>query len=1154
MTTPFNLAADLPPNGTLIQASAGTGKTYTVAAIITLALAEDPDLRIGNVLVTTYTRAAAAELKHRIRSRIAATARLLRGGPALPGGTSDELDVRLLANESDRPAKARRLERALAEFDTATIGTIHSVCAAVLRMAGTPMSAAGEEDARKKVVDEVVNDAIVAATAQRGAAGQPQGLAWNESGLQKLVSEQIADPFIEPWYDEQGMTAEQVVALKLAAQTVKDCAARVQERMRATPSFDDSLRLARDEIKGDDAKQKSFRESLQAKYRLAIVDEAQDTNRLQWEFLQLLFPPDEQASAQAGDTRKPAVVRRLLAVGDPKQAIYTFRGGDVAAYLRFAQGGGLQGGVRPPAKTLGVNYRSDGPLLSGLNVAMANATFGEGIPYERVAPEKNRTASRLHGVHPVEFLDVGTASLEDVAVMRVHELLTTPCFLDGAPRPFRPKEICVVCRLNNVGMAIAARLRRLHIPAVTTGTANVMKGQTAEDLRVLLEAMAKPSDAGLARRAAATVFFGRPLTEEVRLTDEDVQDIQEQIAGWSATLQRKGVAAMAGGMMAAAAVAKRLASGPEGERRVVDFGHVVELLHDRSQGRGIPARMMLEHVADLAVLQDTHEAVSRRVETDEDAVRIMTIHAAKGLEFPAVIVVDMWSEADPDRQRGANVFYEGDSRRLDVGLAYAEIGSSHYSKQRVAAAINDDRRRLIYVAATRPQHHLSVVRSAAWETSLLKLALPGAPMTAADVPAEEQTNIAVRVATELPRAATWNAAAHAQPQDKQRPEKPDPEAEKRDTPCTAPLPAKVEQVYRRTSFSTLVGLATRQTENHHAPLGHGHDETSANENDEELSAANAVPDAVGGVSDAAEPPAAAPAGLDRFTMADLPGGTAFGTTVHDIFEHLDLTGAESPAHVTAAVRKLVERMAASRSLRDRHGILTDMIVAALHTPFGGPPTAMFRNLRLIDFAKGSRLVEMDFEMGMADLEKGVLASDVGRVLRAALEDRPDDPLRSYAELLAGESFDVPLAGLINGQIDAVLRLPDAGPDDPRLLIVDYKTNTLHGTDDAVPLAAYSVRGMAAEMAHAHYPLQALVYGTAVWRMLRWRLGPRKPAGWDPSECMAGIVYAFVRGMKGPDTPVDVGGRRYGVFPWQPPGTIWKDLSNLLAGDLTGVRE
>jgi len=104
----------------------------------------------------------------------------------------------------------------------------------------------------------------------------------------------------------------------------------------------------------------------------------------------------------------------------------------------------------------------------------------------------------------------------------------------------------------------------------------------------------------------------------------------------------------------------------------------------------------------------------------------------------------------------------------------------------------------------------------------------------------------------------------------------------------------------------------------------------------------------------------------------------------------------------------------------------------------------------------------------------------------------------------------------------------------------------------VPLAAYAPARLVAAMADHHYPLQALVYGTAVWRMLRWRLGPRQPAGWDPGTCLAGVVYGFVRGMKGPDTPIDAAGGRYGVFTWQPPAGIWRRLSDLFAGDLTGV--
>jgi exodeoxyribonuclease V beta subunit len=238
-------------------------------------------------------------------------------------------------------------------------------------------------------------------------------------------------------------------------------------------------------------------------------------------------------------------------------------------------------------------------------------------------------------------------------------------------------------------------------------------------------------------------------------------------------------------------------------------------------------------------------------------------------------------------------------------------------------------------------------------------------------------------------------------------------------------------------------------------------------------------------------------------------------------------------------------------MQPHQATLTTTITAALETPFGGPEDAVFRSLRFADFGPADRLAEMNFEMGLAVLDRDVRARDVGRVLRQFLA--PGDRLADYADTLAGRAFDVPLAGLINGSIDAVLRVPGTAADHPRLLIADYKTNRLHRRGDPQPLAAYAPAGLDAAMAHHHYPLQALVYGTAVWRMLRWRLGRRHPADWDPGECIAGIVYGFIRGMQGPGTPVAADGRRYGVFTWQPPAGIWRRLSDLFAGDLTGVR-
>jgi exodeoxyribonuclease V beta subunit len=178
-------------------------------------------------------------------------------------------------------------------------------------------------------------------------------------------------------------------------------------------------------------------------------------------------------------------------------------------------------------------------------------------------------------------------------------------------------------------------------------------------------------------------------------------------------------------------------------------------------------------------------------------------------------------------------------------------------------------------------------------------------------------------------------------------------------------------------------------------------------------------------------------------------------------------------------------------------------------------------------------------MGLADLTAGLKARSIGRVLAERLD--ADDPLASYAETLAGPAFDLPVGGFLTGSIDAVLGLPESSPKQPRLAICDYKSNRLHARNATDPLQAYAPQQLAAAMAEHHYPLQALLYGTAVARWLRWRL----PAV-DPDDCLVGVIYAFIRGMKGPDTPADAHGHRCGVFVWQPPRGLWQALSDLLA--------
>ncbi len=1089
---PFRLTEYPLPTGTIVEASAGTGKTYSTAAYVPHALAADESLRIGNILVTTYTRNAAAELRDRIRGRLVATARLLRSG-ATEG--RDDLDAKLLAAQSDDlRAMARRLERAVAEFDTATIGTIHSICARVLRMAGIEPGTAGDEDLLERTVAEAVNDAVVA----EAAAGR----GWDEGRLAELVTAALGDPFIVPWFDPAGRPPEEHELLSRAEVIVRECVAGVQAAMRSTPSFDDLLRLAWEEVRRPEPK--SLVAELRRRFRLAIIDEAQDTSRLQWEFFHELFP------TAAGDDG-----RRLVAVGDPKQAIYGFRGADITAYLRFAAG---EGGGRP-RRSLATNYRSDGPLLESLNEAMAAASFGPGIDYQAVSPAEHRGESRLVDLPPVEFIGAGEVWPADAAARKVHELLDRGRFTGGSADagaesqlPIRPRDICVLVRVNATGKRIGERLTRAGIPVVSTGTASVMAGQVADDLRVVFEAMERPGSGSRVRRAAATVFFGYPLTDVGRLGEEAEQVVQERIAELHGVLRARGIAAVKGAIMADVAMASRLAAGADGERHVVDLAHLVELLHDASRGRGVDAQAMLELMAELSRRDEKSELVSRRVESDEDAVRIMSVHVAKGLEFPCVIVVDDWKEKD-QAPRGPAVFYAGDERRLDLAYALGD-GASPSASAAVLAADNQEFRRLLYVALTRPRHHLCVIRKTDGADGVLQAVITNPPP--------------LRDAADLPRLpARWRPTATATPQV---------------APAVAPLPAEVKQTYRRTSFSGIVAAAAHAATSDHIGPGRGRDEGVAG----------------GGDAAASEPPAASGRGrahpeapdLAAFPLPDLPAGTAFGSAVHEIFERLDIDPDSDAAARATAVARVVGEVATSNILRPHHAPLATMIAAVIETPFGGPAGAAFRDLRFADFAAADRLAELDFEMGLASLTAGVKARDVGRVLAESLP--AGDPLADYARLLAGPAFDIPLAGLINGSIDAVLRLPGRPIDDPLLVIADYKTNRLHRRDEAVPLAAYAPSRLVAAMEEHHYPLQALVYGTAAYRLLRWRLGTVKPADWDPAGCLAGVVYGFTRGMHGPLTPVDDAGHRYGVFAWVPPPTIGRRLSDLVAGKRAGL--
>jgi exodeoxyribonuclease V beta subunit len=294
-------------------------------------------------------------------------------------------------------------------------------------------------------------------------------------------------------------------------------------------------------------------------------------------------------------------------------------------------------------------------------------------------------------------------------------------------------------------------------------------------------------------------------------------------------------------------------------------------------------------------------------------------------------------------------------------------------------------------------------------------------------------------------------------------------------------------------------------------------------------------------------------------LGELRGGTAFGTFVHAVLEHADFAADDLTAELRTTVDARIGHHRVPGLTPDRQPELIDGLAAAVRSPLGplagrvgGGDAGGGRGWRaLADLQRGDRLDELDFELPLAGGDLGRSGGTRVALSRLAdLLDRPaadggladDDPLRvaGYADRLRAPGFALDLRGYLNGSIDLVLRVDVEGTT--RYLVCDHKTNRLGG--DAVTLAAYRPSALVDAMVDHDYPLQALLYSVALHRFLRWRV-----ADYDPDRHLGGVLYLFLRGMVGPDTP-EVDGGPCGVFAWRPPAAVVTDLSDLLDGRAT----
>ena len=309
----FDLLGELPRGTTVLEASAGTGKTFTIAGLVTRYVAEGI-ARLDELLVVTFGRAATQELRDRVRERLVTARDGLRDLAAARAGDDELLRHLAQGNDADVASRRTRLVGALSSFDAATVVTTHGFCQQVLIGLGT----AGDVDAGAELVDnlddlvtEVVQDLYLRKWGQGSAATPPMTL----SDAQELARAVVQDGQATLVPEADGAD-ESLAAVRFRfARAVRDEVDR-RKRMRRILGYDDLLTRLQMTL-ANPGTGPAAKARLRSRYRVVLVDEFQDTDPVQWDILRLAFHG----------------AATLVLIGDPKQAIYAFRGADVQAYL-----------------------------------------------------------------------------------------------------------------------------------------------------------------------------------------------------------------------------------------------------------------------------------------------------------------------------------------------------------------------------------------------------------------------------------------------------------------------------------------------------------------------------------------------------------------------------------------------------------------------------------------------------------------------------------------------------------------------------------------------------------------------------------------------------------------------------------------------------
>jgi len=794
----------------LIEASAGTGKTYTIEGLF-LRLILEKQLLIDQVLVVTFTKAATEELRDRIRVK------LLQAEKAFLRGTSkDDLLRNLLKCQTDHAAAIDLIHDALVEFDKAPIFTIHGFCARILyehafetanlfdteliteqtelvrevaedfwrknfynaplefisyfvqkikgpryfwqllgklraarmqiipeirkpRLKNIPTFRAAFQrlkdqwPAARKTVIQALQDPALSGTRYGSLKPSENGAAMTKRDIKIMSMVDDMDQYVAPMstgfplfknfekftahqlnrsvrknqsppshdlfftcdevqrqaFDLEAEMENYLVYLKTELFAYASSEMKERKAAKNIQFFDDLLVLVKKALTAQ--KGNLLAEAVRQRYKAALVDEFQDTDSIQHEIFSTLFSDKDSL---------------LFMIGDPKQAIYSFRGADIFSYINAARHAKTK-------FTLTENWRSEPLLIKAVNTIFSNTKnpflFKE-IPFKNARSGQKRSITSNAKKTPLTlwYLDSRTYSDQNKPINKTDAegliagaVAEEICKIATAKsEPWLPGDMAVLARTNRQAQKVKARLSAKGLPSVLYSTGNIFDSHEAMEIEKVLLSIAEPDNMGYLRAALTMDMLGATgedllsLQRDTRLWENRLERMREYFWVW----HRSGFMRMFQKMLSREKIRQRLLSFPDGERRLTNVLHLAEILHQESSQQNLGIAGILKWLAEQRDPQSLRlEEHQLRLESDKDAVKIVTIHKSKGLEYPIVFCPYGW-EGSFLKEKEV-LFHQPDEDQrltLDLGSDSRALNSLYAQNELLAENI-----RLLYVALTR---------------------------------------------------------------------------------------------------------------------------------------------------------------------------------------------------------------------------------------------------------------------------------------------------------------------------------------------------------------------------------------------------------------------------------------------------------------------